>query len=131
MQKENIITIINKISKKHVYITLFGPNNWKIERDFYKKIGKPFNDFPAHNYFFNILVNMNIYPNVLNLDIGQSREYSSIKEASESGKWRREILNEEELKKFDKYIHEIMIKNPKTNKYYNPNDKADWVLFWW
>ena len=34
-------------------------------------------------------------------------------------------------KKFEEYINEIMTKNPKTGKYSNPNDKADWVLFWW
>ena len=128
---KKVINAINKIATKYVYITLFGPNNWKLEKEFYEKIGKPFNEFPAHNYFFNILINMNIYPNVINLDIGQSREYSSIKEASESGKWRREVLNDEELKKFEEYLNEIMTKNPKTGKYSNPNDKADWVLFWW
>ena len=127
----NVLDNINKIANKRVYVTLFGPNNWKLEKDFYEKIGKPFNDFPSHDYFFNILISKNIYPNVLNLNIGKSREYSSIEEACESGKWRRELLTDKELKIFYEYINKIMVKNPKTGKYFNPNDKADWVLIWW
>ncbi len=127
----NVLDNINKIANKRVYVTLFGPNNWKLEKDFYEKIGKPFNDFPSHDYFFNILISKNIYPNVLNLNIGKSREYSSIEEACESGKWRRELLTDKELKIFYEYINKIMVKNPKTGQYFNPNDKADWVLIWW
>lgn len=65
---KKILENINKITNKYVYITIFGPNNWKFEKDFYKIIDKE-NDFTPYNYLFNILIGMAIYPNVENLDI--------------------------------------------------------------
>ncbi len=44
-----------EIANKYVYITLFGPNNWKIEKEFYESIDKEYFEFPSHRYFFNIL----------------------------------------------------------------------------
>ena len=60
---------INKIANKYVFITLFGPENWKIEGDFNEYIGHENKQFPGHNYLFNILFNLGIYANVERLDI--------------------------------------------------------------
>ena len=127
--KETIANI-NEIADKYVYITLFGPNNWKIEREFYEYIDKEYFEFPSHRYFFNILIDMGIYPNVENLNIGQERQYESVEEAMESGKWRLEILNDEEKEELRKYLGDILEEN-EDGKLSNPNDKADWVLYWW
>ena len=127
--KETIANI-NEIAGKYVYITLFGPNNWKIEREFYEYIDKEYFEFPSHRYFFNILIDMGIYPNVENLNIGQERQYESVEEAMESGKWRLEILNDEEKEELRKYLGDILEEN-EDGKLSNPNDKADWVLYWW
>lgn len=123
---------INKIANKYVYITLFGPNNWRMEKEFYQNVLKEeYNEFPSHRYLFNILVDMGIYPNVENLDIGRPREYSSIDEALESGKWRLDSLSDDEIVKLRRYLDDVLILNPETGKLSNPNDKADWVLIWW
>ena len=108
--KETIANI-NEIADKYVYITLFGPNNWKLEKEFYQSINKEYFEFPSHRYFFNILVDMGIYPNVENLNIGQSREYESIEEAMESGKWRLDTLNDEEKEELHKYLEDILERN--------------------
>ena len=126
-----IISEINKIAQKSVYITLFGPNNWRIEREFYEWINKPYADFPTHDYFFNILFNLGIYSNVKNLDIGKPREYDSINDAIESGKWRTDSLSDEELKLLKEYLNKVMVKDENTGKYSSVSDRADWVLFWW
>ena len=123
---------IDEIANKYVYITLFGPNNWRMEKEFYQYIlGKEYNEFPSHRYLFNILVDMGIYPNVENLDIGRPREYSSVDEAIESGKWRLDTLGDDEILKLREYLNDVLIPNPETGKLSNPNDRADWVLIWW
>ncbi len=124
------ISNINEIANKYVYITLFGPNNWKIEKEFYETINKEYVEFPSHRYFFNILVDMGIYPNVENLNIGHEREYESIEEALESGKWRLDFLDDDEKEKLHKYLEDILEEDG-NGKLSNPNDKADWVLYWW
>ncbi len=124
------IKTIDEIAEKYVYITLFGPNNWKIEKDFYRSINKEYNEFPSHRYFFNILVDMGIYPNVENLNIGRKREYDSIEDAMESGKWRLDTLKDDEKKSLHIYLEDILEEDSK-GKLSNPNDKADWVLYWW
>ncbi len=126
-----VVSEINKIAQKSVYITLFGPNNWRIEREFYEWINKPYADFPTHDYFFNILFNLGIYCNVTNLDIGKPREYNSIEDAIESGKWRKDQLTNEELEKLKEYLTKVMKKDTKTGKYSSSSDRADWILFWW
>ena len=124
------IANINEIADKYVYITLFGPNNWKLEKEFYQSINKEYFEFPSHRYFFNILVDMGIYPNVENLNIGHEREYSNIEEALESGKWRLDTLIDEEKEQLYEYLEDILEEN-ENGKLSNPNDKADWVLYWW
>ena len=131
MNINHVISEINKIARKSVYITLFGPNNWRIKREFYEWINKPYADFPTHDYFFNILFNLNIYPNVKNLDTNNAREYDSINDAIESGKWRTETLSSEELGLLKEYLNKVMVKNENTGKYSSNSDKSDWVLFWW
>lgn len=127
--KETIANI-DEIADKYVYITLFGPNNWKLEKEFYQSINKEYFEFPSHRYFFNILVDMGIYPNVENLNIGKEREYESIEEAMESGKWRLDYLNDEEKEELYKYLENILERG-ENGKLSNPDDKADWVLYWW
>ena len=127
--KETIANI-NEIANKYVYITLFGPNNWKLEKEFYQSINKEYAEFPSHRYFFNILVDMGIYPNVENLNIGHEREYETIEEALESGKWRLDNLDEKEKEQLYEFLETILHKN-ENGKLSNPEDKADWVLYWW
>jgi ubiquinone/menaquinone biosynthesis C-methylase UbiE len=122
---------INKIANKYVFITLFGPENWKIEGDFNEYIGRENKQFPGHNYLFNILFNLGIYANVERLDIKAYREYDSIEEAMDNGKFRLDLLNDKEKVKLKEYLGKILTKNPKTKKLYNKNDKADWILIWW
>ena len=73
---------------------------------------------------------MGIYPNVENLNIGHEREYESIEEALESGKWRLDSLNYKEREQLYEYLEDILEEN-ENGKLSNPNDKADWVLYWW
>ncbi|WP_296887174.1 class I SAM-dependent methyltransferase [uncultured Methanobrevibacter sp.] len=122
---------INKIANKYVFITLFGPENWKIEGEFNEYLGRENKHFPGHNYLFNILFNMGIYANVERLDIKAYREYDSIEEAMDNGKFRLDLLNYEEKAKLKEYLEKILSKNPETGKLYNKKDKADWILIWW
>ena len=122
---------MNKIANKYVFITIFGPENWQIETEFNEFIGKEQETFPGYNYIFNILYNMGIYPNTKRLDIKEYRKYDSIEEAMDNGKFRLDLLNDEEKEKLKEYLNRILKKDPETGKLYNKKDKADWVLIWW
>lgn len=124
------ITNINNIANKYVYITLFGPNNWKFEKDFYNSIGKKDHGFAPYSYLFNILVNMGIYPNVENLEIKTNRTYESIDDALENGKWNLNNFTEKEKHQLIEYLKKNLIKN-KDGKIEHPDDKSDWILIWW
>ena len=78
MPIEEVLAELDKIANKYVFITIFGPENKKIEKDFEKELGKKTEDFPDYNYFFNILFNMGIYANVQRFDLNNYREYDSI-----------------------------------------------------
>jgi ubiquinone/menaquinone biosynthesis C-methylase UbiE len=121
---------INEIANKYVYITLFGPNNWKFERDFYKSIGKNNDHFAPYYYLFNILVSMGINPNVENLEIQKKRSYESVHDAMENGKWNLDSFNEDEKIKLRSYLKKNLIIN-EDGRLEHPDDKADWVLIWW
>ena len=94
-------------------------------------IGKENKPFPEYNYMFNILYNMGIYANIERLDIKAYREYSSIEEAMDNGKFRLDLLNDDEKAQLRKYLNEILKKDSETGKLYNEKDKADWILIWW
>lgn len=122
---------INKIANKYVFITLFGPENWKLEREFQEYIGNDPKDFPAYTYLINILYNMGIYANVERMNIKSYREYDTIEDAMDNGKFRVDLLNDEEIEKLKVYLNKVLKKDPKTKKLYNKKDKADWILIWW
>ena len=128
---EKVINELNKIANKYVFITIFGPENKKIEKDFEMEIGKKTEDFPDYNYFFNILFNMGIYANIERFDLKNYREYENITEAMDNGKFRLDLYNDDEKNKLKQYLKRILSYDEKTQKYYNIKDKADWILIWW
>lgn len=121
---------LNEIANKYVYITLFGPNNRKFEKEFYKTINKEYDEFAPYSFLFNILVNMGIYPNIENLEIKSKKSYNSIQEAIDNGRWRLDTFTEDEKSKLYEYLKNNLIENS-SGKLENLDDKADWVLIWW
>ena len=128
---EEVLDELNKIANKYVFITIFGPENKKIEKDFDKEIGRKTEDFPDYNYFFNILFNMGIYANVQRFDLNNYREYDSIDEAIDNGKFRLDMYSDEEKELLRGYLERILTYDGETGKYYNVKDKADWIMVWW
>lgn len=128
---EDVLAELNRIANKYVFITVFGPENKKIEKDFDRELGIKTEDFPDYNYFFNILFNMGIYANVERFDLNNYRKYDSVEDAMDNGKFRLDLYNDEEKKKLKAYLERILTYDPETEKYYNVKDKADWILVWW
>ena len=131
MPIEKVLAELNKIADKYVFIHIFGPENKKIEKDFEKELGKKTEDFPDYNYFFNILFNMGIYANVQRFDLNHYREYDSIDEAMDNGKFRLDLYCDEEKELLRKYLERILTYDKESKKYYNVKDKADWIMVWW
>ncbi len=46
---DKVLLELNKIANKYVFITIFGPENKKIEKDFDKELGIKTEDFPDYN----------------------------------------------------------------------------------
>ena len=128
---DRVLTELNKIANKYVFITIFGPENKKIEKDFDREVNIKTEDFPNYNYFFNILFNMGIYANIERFDLNNYREYDSIEEAMDNGKFRLDLYSSEEKKLLKEYLKRILSFDSETEKYYNTKDKADWILIWW
>lgn len=128
---QEVLYELNKIANKYVFITVFGPENKKIERDFDRELGIKTENFPDYNYFFNILFNMGIYPNVVRFDLDNYREYDNIGEAMDNGRFRLDLYNNNEKEKLKEYLGRVLTKDSENGKLFNVKDKADWVLFWW
>lgn len=127
----SVLGELDKIANKYVFITIFGPENKKIEKDFDRELGIKTEDFPDYNYFFNILFNMGIYANVQRFDLNNYREYDSIEDAMDNGKFRLDLYSDEETELLKDYLKRILTKDEKTGKLYNVKDKADWIMVWW
>ena len=128
---EEVLKELHKIANKYVFITIFGPENKKIEKDFDNEMGIKTEDFPDYNYFFNILFNMGIYANIERFDLNNYRKYSSIEDAMDNGKFRLDLYSDDEKEKLKEYLERILTKDEKSGEYYNIKDKADWILIWW
>lgn len=128
---EEVLCELNRIAKKYVFITIFGPENKKIEKDFDEELGIKTEDFPDYNYFFNILFNMGIYANIERFDLQNYREYSSIEEAMDNGKFRLDLYSDSEKELLKDYLKRILTYDEESEKYYNIKDKADWIIIWW
>lgn len=126
-----VLTELDKIANKYVFITVFGPENKKIEKDFDKELGIKTEDFPDYNYLFNILFNLGIYANVERFDLNNYRMYDSIQSAMDNGKFRLDLYSDEEKELLRKYLERILSFDEDTGKYYNVKDKADWIMVWW
>ena len=105
---EEVLMELDKIASKYVFITIFGPENKKIEKDFDRELGIKTEDFPDYNYFFNILFNMGIYANIERFDLNNYREYDSIEDAMDNGKFRLDIYSDEEKELLKDYLKRIL-----------------------
>ena len=74
---------------------------------------------------------MGIYANIDRFDLNNYREYDSIEEAMDNGKFRLDLYSDDEKKLLKDYLKRILTKDEKSGKYYNVKDKADWVMLWW
>ncbi len=121
---------INEISQKYVYITIWGVDNRRFERDMAKLLGRESHSHPDYIYVYNILHQMGIYANVEMLESNTRNYYSTVEEALDRLKWRIGDLNKDEESILRDYLEETMIKTPDGTITYS-NGKADWVLIWW
>ena len=129
MPIDEVLLELDMIADKYVFITVFGPENKKIEKYFDKELGIKTEDFPDYNYFFNILFNMGIYANIERFDLNNYREYESIEEAMDNGKFRLDLYTDEQKVLLKEYLERIL--TYENGKYYNVKDKSDWIMVWW
>ena len=49
----------------------------------------------------------------------------------DNGKFRLDLLDDDEKDKLREYLEKILTKDSESGKLYNKKDKADWILIWW
>ncbi|MPL75692.1 Ubiquinone/menaquinone biosynthesis C-methyltransferase UbiE [bioreactor metagenome] len=128
---KNVLINSNEISKKYVFLAVFGRRNWRIEKKFYEKIGKDYPDFAPHDYIFNMLINLGIYPNIEHFDLEGNRKYDDLDDAFIRMKWKNENLTEDEIDKIKPFLKENLTLNKEDGMLENTLDKSDLVLIWW
>jgi ubiquinone/menaquinone biosynthesis C-methylase UbiE len=130
-EMRDLLYNLNDIANKYVFITLFGPNNWRMEKEFFKYINHEYIENPSYILILNLLKDMGIYANVLNLDVGPIRTYENIDQAMVNGKWKLENFTLDEQNQLREFLKKALKKDITTGKLTNPLDKPDWVLLWW
>lgn len=130
-EMEDLLINLNEIANKYVFITFFGPNNWRMEKEFYNFIDKNYIDHPSYVLLLNLLEQIGIYANVINLDVGPVRTYENIDEAMVNGKWKLDNYSDKEKDQLHEFLSKTLQVDSKTKKLFNPLDKPDWVLIWW
>ncbi|MDD2643628.1 MAG: class I SAM-dependent methyltransferase [Methanobacteriaceae archaeon] len=130
-EMEDLLINLNEIANKYVFITFFGPNNWRMEKEFYNFIDKNYTDHPSYVLLLNLLEQIGIYANVINLDVGPVRTYDDIDEAMVNGKWKLDNYSDKEKGQLHEFLSKTLQVDSKTKKLFNPLDKPDWVLIWW
>ncbi|WP_231863009.1 class I SAM-dependent methyltransferase [Methanobacterium formicicum] len=121
---------INNIAKKSVYLTLWGADNRRFEREMAQLLGRESHRHPDYIYVYNILHDLGIYANVEMLESNTRNYYSNVEEALDRLRWRIGDLNKDEESILREYLEENMIKTTDGTITYS-NGKADWVLIWW
>ena len=128
---QELVANITEIANKYVFISIYGINNWKIEKEFYESIDKDYQEFPTHRYLFNVLLDMGISPNIENLTMNHHREYENIDDFFKRRNWNLDELTEDEIEEAKDYLNSILKVNPENGNLYNDEDIMDWVLVWW
>lgn len=128
---KEILSKLNEMANKSVYITFYGPNNKKEAMKALRYVGEEFEDkTPHYSIVFNLLVSMGINPNAVNLECESVKSYDTLEEAVERFKWKIKDLSKEKEELLNEYLKKVFIKN-RNGKWENPNDKGDWILIWW
>jgi len=128
---KDVLININEIATKYVFLVVFGRRNWRIEKKFFKSIGKDYPDFAPYDYLFNILVNLGISPNITHFNLEGNRKYDDLEDAFIRMKWKNSLLNKEEINKIRPFLEKNLVLNKEDGKLENPLDKSDLVLIWW
>ena len=128
---KEVLSNLNDIARKYVYISFYGPNNRKEENKALEAIGKKVpRKFDEYIIIFNLLNSMGIHPNVINLECESVKGYDSIDEAIERFNWRIGKVSDKEREKLNNHFKKNLIQNSE-GKWENPNNKGDWILIWW
>jgi len=127
---KDVLINANEMANKYVFLVVFGRRNWRVEKKFFKSIGKKYPDFGPYDYLFNILVDLGIYPNIEHFDLTGNRIYDDMEDALIRMKFKKDLLTEEEIEKIEPFLEENLNKNP-DGTLENPLDKSDIVLMWW
>lgn len=101
---------IDSIARKYVYMTIWGANGRRFERELCDKMGVEYHQHPDYIYVCNMLYQMGIYANVEMLDCESRPVYSDLEDAMDRCKWKlgwnlKEIKSED-LEKLENFLKE-------------------------
>jgi ubiquinone/menaquinone biosynthesis C-methylase UbiE len=125
---------IDSIARKYVYMTIWGANGRRFERELCDTMGVEYHQHPDYIYVCNMLYQMGIYANVEMLDCQSRPVYSDLEDAMDRCKWKlgwnlKEIKSED-LEKLEKFLKESAVQKEDGTLDY-PTNNPDWVMIWW
>lgn len=131
---KNMLKKLNDLTRKYVYITLWGAKANQFEKDMCKFLGIKYHQHPDYIYACNILYQLGIYANVEMLISETYPVYLDVNDALERCLWKlgwiTEEIKKEDEAKLKKFLEENLVQNEDGTLDY-PTNRANWVLLWW
>jgi len=125
---------IDSIAKRYVYMTIWGANSRRFERELCSTMGTEYHRHPDYIYVCNMLYQMGIYANVEMLDCESRPVYSDLEDAVDRCKWKLgwngKQIKTEDHEKLEKFLKENAIHREDGTLDY-PTNNPDWVMIWW
>lgn len=124
------ITKLDQFSKRFVFLSdRIAPSPF--DPDAFAAIGREFNSGPDYIFTLNFLYTMNIHANVEILELDRHVHYKDRNEALRSYSWMFKELQDDELKKLEKFIESRIVYSSDERIILRRNHPPRWAMIWW
>jgi len=120
---------INNAARQYAYVTAWGGESGGFSREFLEAIGRSYTNSPDDVFVFNILHQMDIHPNVEQLECHNPMLYTDHEHALQSYQMLLN-LTPEETDPAREFLKTHMIRR-RDGRYVTPETGIRWSLFWW
>lgn len=125
---------INDLARNYVYMTIWGANGRRFEKELCKVMGIPYHQHPDYIYVCNMLYQLGIYANVEILDCESRPVYCDLEDAMDRCTWKlgwnTGTIGKKEKEKLENFLKTNAIQREDGTLDY-PTNNPDWVLIWW
>jgi len=120
---------INQAARQYAYVTAWGGEQGDFSREFLEAIGRKYTNTPDDVFVFNILHQMEIHPNVEQLECRNPILYTDHEQALQSYQILLNLTPEETNLARD--FLKTHLTRRRDGRYETPETRVRWSLFWW